>query len=219
MRSTVLPDLITGERDRSEDAEELARTDPLTGLPHRRVWDSALAPRTRSGPPRRRAGGRDRPRPQRLQAAQRPAGPPDRRQDVEGSAAAWGPKKLRAGDLLARVGGDDFAALVPRCEDLDAARLTKRMRDANPAQRGRGRERRPRGGRCPAGPRRPGALRGKVGGPCGRAAPGAHQSFGGVMNGATQRTAPERRWYAGGAQAEERRGRGSGWSAPSTSRM
>ena len=42
MLSTVLHDLITGERDRSEDAEELARTDLLTGLPNRRVWDSAL---------------------------------------------------------------------------------------------------------------------------------------------------------------------------------
>jgi diguanylate cyclase (GGDEF)-like protein len=129
--STAMHEVITDERDRSEDAEELARTDELTGLPNRRQWDSAL--------------------PDALAAARRDGMPVavivldlnafkelnDQQghqlgdQTLKACAAAWRPE-LRAADLLARLGGDEFAALLPGCDELNVSRLSERLREATP---------------------------------------------------------------------------------------
>lgn len=131
MIPVALQNLITDERDRSEGAEELARTDELTGLPNRRVWDRAL--------------------PDAMAVARRDGMPlavilldlnafkqlNDEHghhigdQTLKACAAAWRPE-LRTADLLARVGGDEFAALLPGCDDLNAARLAERLRGATP---------------------------------------------------------------------------------------
>jgi diguanylate cyclase (GGDEF)-like protein len=47
-------------------------------------------------------------------------------------AAAWR-AQLRRGDLLARIGGDEFALLMPRTTRDDAVRVLHRLRQAHPA--------------------------------------------------------------------------------------
>jgi diguanylate cyclase (GGDEF)-like protein len=111
--------------------EGLARTDPLTGIPNRRVWDEEV--------------------PSELERARR-AGSPlcvamldldhfklfnDHNGHQAGDrilkevAAAWR-SAVRTTDLLARYGGEEFGLLLPACT-LDAAvDVIKRMRVATP---------------------------------------------------------------------------------------
>ncbi len=112
--------------DRADAIQHLtgeARTDPLTGLPNRRAWDAAL----------RRAAGQD----QTMTVALldldhfkefndtygHPAG--DRL--LKETAAAWR-DQLRPGDLLTRIGGEEFALLLD-CDAGDAAEVLERLRD------------------------------------------------------------------------------------------
>ena len=82
----------------------LARTDPLTGVLNRRVWDQAY--NDRHG---HQAGDR------LLKAA----------------GAAW-PADLRETDLLVRYGGEEFAVLLPDCGLEDAMAIAERLRTALP---------------------------------------------------------------------------------------
>lgn len=50
---------------------------------------------------------------------------------LRGAAAAWG-RSLRSGDLLARFGGDELAALLPDADLRSACRVAERMRAATP---------------------------------------------------------------------------------------
>ncbi len=47
------------------------------------------------------------------------------------SAAGWS-SALRRSDLLARCGGDEFAALLTQCSLCDAEQLVRRLVDATP---------------------------------------------------------------------------------------
>jgi diguanylate cyclase (GGDEF)-like protein len=97
-----------------------ARTDPLTGLPNRRVWDEDLA---RELARARRHGGTlclamldlD-----RFKAFNDHHGHQAGDRLLAAAAAAWRPA-LRATDTLARYGGEEFAILLPH-SDHDAAR-------------------------------------------------------------------------------------------------
>jgi diguanylate cyclase (GGDEF)-like protein len=112
--------------------EELAHTDALTGLANRRAWESelarGLARAQRSGEPvsvavididnfkavndARGHGGGDA---LLIQVAQR-----------------WS-EAIRPDDVLARVGGDEFAVLMPACTAVEAAYLIGRLRARMPS--------------------------------------------------------------------------------------
>jgi diguanylate cyclase (GGDEF)-like protein len=107
--------------------EGQARSDPLTLLPNRRAWDEALALATR---------GDD-----RVCVAMVDIDHFKQFNDDHGHAAgdrllracavAWR-GHLRPGDTIARVGGEEFAVLLPDCAIEHAARVLERLRDATP---------------------------------------------------------------------------------------
>jgi diguanylate cyclase (GGDEF)-like protein len=101
----------------------MAQTDPLTGLPNRRAWDMRLTRAVREG--------------QQFAIAMLDLDHFKRFNDTHGhpagdrllkeTAAAWR-EQLRTGDLLARLGGEEFGLLLFDC-DLDAASdVTERLR-------------------------------------------------------------------------------------------
>jgi diguanylate cyclase (GGDEF)-like protein len=109
----------------------LARTDPLTGIPNRRVWDEEV--------------------PNELERARRSGSPlcvamldldhfklfNDHNGHQAGDrvlkevAAAW-QGAVRTTDLLARYGGEEFGLLLPTCTLNDAIDVIKRLRVATP---------------------------------------------------------------------------------------
>ena len=111
--------------------EGLARTDPLTGLPNRRVWDEEV--------------------PRELERARRTGAPlcvamldldhfkafNDHNGHQEGdrvlkeAAAAW-KQAVRTTDLLARYGGEEFGLLLPACPLHDAVEVVRRVQAATP---------------------------------------------------------------------------------------
>jgi diguanylate cyclase (GGDEF)-like protein len=120
------------ERDRLlAQLHDLAHTDPLTGLPNRRAWelelDRALAHASRSDEPLSLA----------VIDIDNFKDINDQRGHAEGdsllieTARRWS-KGLRAADVLARIGGDEFALLTPACTEHDAAAVIARMRTRTP---------------------------------------------------------------------------------------
>jgi diguanylate cyclase (GGDEF)-like protein len=118
------------ERARAEQItalSDMASTDSLTGLPNRRAWESALADALASE--------------EHVVVAMldldhfkdfndtrgHPAG--DRL--LKEAAAAWR-GELRAGDFLARLGGEEFALLLPNCSLEDALSVVERLRGRMP---------------------------------------------------------------------------------------
>jgi diguanylate cyclase (GGDEF)-like protein len=131
-------ELLAGETgvamDRAASLERLtvlARTDPLTDLSNRRAWQDELA--------------------RELSRADRGGEPlsiglidlddfkafNDRWGHAAGdrlllTAAARWRRRLRLSDLLARIGGDEFAVILPACEIEQAAALGDQLRAALP---------------------------------------------------------------------------------------
>jgi diguanylate cyclase (GGDEF)-like protein len=100
-----------------------AQSDPLTGLPNRRAWDAQV----------KRAhadGGRlviamidfD-----HFKAFNDTYGHPAGDRLLKATAAAWR-DQLRTGDLLARLGGEEFALLLRDCDAETATEVTERLR-------------------------------------------------------------------------------------------
>jgi diguanylate cyclase (GGDEF)-like protein len=122
-------------RHQNTRLQVFAGTDPLTGAANRRAWDeeltSALARATHEQLPLSMAildlddfkGFNDR---HGHQAGDRL---------LKEAAAAWR-SILRASDVLARIGGDEFAVLLPGCGLDMAATIADRLRGAVPASAG-----------------------------------------------------------------------------------
>jgi diguanylate cyclase (GGDEF)-like protein len=114
--------------------ERMARTDELTGLPNRRAWREALprelARAKRDGWPLCVAildvDG--------LKAVNDTYGHHAGDQLLKQNAASWS-AALRPVDLLARYGGDEFAALLTGCHLEDAQQLIGRLVEATPEHR------------------------------------------------------------------------------------
>jgi len=108
-----------------------ARTDPLTGLANRRVWNERLEHELA------RANREDVPLSLILIDLDKFKNYNDRFGHPEGDAllaecaTAW-TKELRTTDLLARVGGEEFAVLLPGCPLEDARTVAERLRTAMP---------------------------------------------------------------------------------------
>jgi diguanylate cyclase (GGDEF)-like protein len=104
---------------------DMSRTDPLTGLPNRRAWDARVSHALSEG--------------QQVTIAMldldhfkeyndthgHPAG--DRL--LKETAATWR-DQLRTGDLLARLGGEEFGLLLLDCDTTDAIDVIERLRGA-----------------------------------------------------------------------------------------
>jgi diguanylate cyclase (GGDEF)-like protein len=104
-----------------------AHSDPLTGLPNRRAWDEAIATAMREHTD--------------FCVAMVDLDLFKQFNDEQGHAAgdqllracaqSWR-HHLRPGDTLARIGGEEFAVLLPRCSLADAAEVLERLRKATP---------------------------------------------------------------------------------------
>jgi diguanylate cyclase (GGDEF)-like protein len=122
------------ERERNhllDRLEELAHTDSLTGLPNRRAWESEL---TRGLSRARRAS-----EPvtvalvdiDSFKAVNDVHGHPGGDSLLIEVARNWR-DTLRPDDVLARVGGDEFAVLIPGCGEAETASIIERLRERMP---------------------------------------------------------------------------------------
>lgn len=111
--------------------DRAARTDPLTGLYNRRVWDEALADELR------RAARTGRPLSLAVLDLDRFKDYNDTHGHQAGdallreAAAAWR-AEVRATDTIVRYGGEEFAVLLPDTGALAAAALAERLRAVVP---------------------------------------------------------------------------------------
>src|SRR4051812_29791490 len=114
-----------------ERLRDLARTDPLTGLANRRLWDERL------GVELARAARYERPLCIAAIDLDRFKPYNDTFGHQAGDAllceatAAWG-GVLRAADLLSRLGGDEFALLLPDCDLACAEGIVARLQAVTP---------------------------------------------------------------------------------------
>ena len=117
--------------DQMSHAARLARLDPLTGLPNRRSWDEeaarAVAVRQRSEEPVA-LGLIDIDRFKDFNDAH---GHHEGDLLLKEASVAWR-DTLRAGDLLARWGGEEFAVLLPGCASTGALLVLERLRASTP---------------------------------------------------------------------------------------
>jgi diguanylate cyclase (GGDEF)-like protein len=108
--------------------DELAHQDELTGLPNRRAWlaqlTQALSRAARQGEPLTvTIIDID-----RFKAVNDAGGHEAGDALLAHAAGAWA-GVLRTGDVLARMGGDEFALLLPACDAGEATEVLARMRD------------------------------------------------------------------------------------------
>jgi diguanylate cyclase (GGDEF)-like protein len=114
-------------RDLLARMTDIAITDPLTGLPNRRAWETRL----------HQAMIEDEPGAlalldfDRFKSYNDENGHPAGDRLLRETAAAWR-DELRVADLLARIGGDEFALLLPETSMADASAAVERLRGRVP---------------------------------------------------------------------------------------
>jgi diguanylate cyclase (GGDEF)-like protein len=104
---------------------DMAETDPLTGLPNRRAWDAGVAQLLTEGVEFTVAMLDFDHFKQYNDTYGHPAG--DRL--LKETAALWR-EQLRTGDLLARLGGEEFGLLLLGCDAVHASDVIERLRGA-----------------------------------------------------------------------------------------
>jgi len=112
-----------------DDAVQLSKTDPLTGLANRRAWEEALGSALGDGPPKPLCVAvmdLD-----HLKTVNDTWGHAAGDHLLEAAATAWR-EILRDRDMLARLGGDEFAVMLRGCELRDARFIAERLRGAVP---------------------------------------------------------------------------------------
>ncbi len=114
---------VIDRADTLVELTDLASTDPLTGLPNRRAWDARLQQALSAGQ-RFTIAMLDLDRFKDFNDAHgHPAG--DRL--LKETAAAWR-EQLRVGDMLARLGGEEFGLLLLDCDRGSAIEVIERLR-------------------------------------------------------------------------------------------
>jgi diguanylate cyclase (GGDEF)-like protein len=108
--------------------DALAATDPLTGLTNRRGFDARTAEALGAGPAALLALDLD-----RFKAINDGHGHAAGDAVLKGVAAVLS-ARIRQGDILARIGGEEFAALLPATDLAGALDLAERLRRAIPAE-------------------------------------------------------------------------------------
>ena len=127
--AAVMNEIVTGRKRTEEqllEAAHLANHDPLTGLPNRRLFKMTLereiarAERHRT-PLAVIAMDLD-----KFKRYNDENGHAAGDQLLQSASAEWR-RKLRAEDLISRVGGDEFVALLPSCSPSEAERAAIRL--------------------------------------------------------------------------------------------
>jgi diguanylate cyclase (GGDEF)-like protein len=117
--------LVLDRADQVTQLTGMAQTDPLTGLPNRRAWDGHVDAALRDG----RGITVALLDIDHFKAYNDAHGHPAGDRLLRESAAAWR-DLLRAGDLLARLGGEEFGVLLLDCAPSMVIEVTERLRAA-----------------------------------------------------------------------------------------
>lgn len=126
-------DRATGEREKLlARVEQLASTDPLTGLPNRRAWQTRLVEELRRSARQGKGLAVVLVDIDGLKEINDRGGHEEGDRVLLRATAAW-LAALRETDFIARLGGDEFGALLPDCDEARALEVLERMRDATPS--------------------------------------------------------------------------------------
>jgi diguanylate cyclase (GGDEF)-like protein len=106
---------------------DMASTDALTGLPNRRAWETKLGQALLEEEPFVLAMFDF----DHFKSFNDTQGHPAGDRLLKETAAVWR-EELRAGDFLARIGGEEFALLLPKCATEDALMVLERLRGRVP---------------------------------------------------------------------------------------